>query len=63
MIGSETVNYRADLEGQKLPQLYTHAVQTSIGQRRAALVSISCPDLRALVLLRSYGANLYLCIV
>ena len=41
-------------------QLYTHAVQTSIGRQRAALVSILCPDLRALVLPGSYGANLYL---
>ena len=40
-------------------QLYTHAVQL-IGRQRAALVLIPCPDLRALVLPRSYGANLYL---
>ena len=39
------------------------AVQMSTGLQHAALVSIPCPDLRALVLLRSYGANLYLCIV
>ena len=39
------------------------AVQTSTGLQRAVLVSIPCPDPRTLVLLGSYGANLYLRIV
>ena len=47
LISRETVNSegdRADLEGQRLLQLYRHAVQTSIA---LPLVAISYPDLRA----------------
>ena len=53
---------RADLEGQKRPPaLYACCPDVNwTATSRAALVSIPCPDLRALVLPGSYSANLCL---